>query len=604
MKRLVIMLLILAMICTPMTANAASVLKIHYKGKTVNYKNTLLNVTYNGKKMNLSKTPGILMNNNGMVPFMDVFVSSSIKAKGSYNKGSKKITLKSGKNTVVMKLGSKTALVNGKTKKMPIAPTQVKYLSSGKTKILVPSRFVSENLGYIYTWYSKTGTVAIEKTGMLIEYGGNQYNYNGSTVKFYVDEEEITTKIPGILVGGYTLAPVEEVLIQSGLGVNYAYDPENKILRLSANNNAIELNMGDTNALLNGEDISLPTAPLEVLYKDTNKVYIMVPVEYVTQKLGFYYEYDDNGKSANIYSSKPVKETSYEDLPNEIRISKGINSLSNVTLLDDYRNRQYIITVPGNQSAYFTNIVPMIEDSTRAAYEVLLNNEGNTQIIIKTNIIRGFEITESDLDFIVTVKAPKDIYSKIVFLDAGHGGTVNGALGTNYGNNLIEKDVTLSIVEKMKEVADLNKDIKVYYSRLEDVTLTNSERGKMANEIGADIFLSVHINASPEVSNRGSLLMYSSKYDQKADSGLSSSKMAYFMKSYLTSAVGSEERAMLRGNIEVLNSSIMPAVLLEVAFLSNDEDVEILQDDDKLTTIGEGIYQGIVDLLIEYPPTR
>lgn len=604
MKRLLIMLVILAMICSPITANAASVLKIHYNGKTVDYKETHLTVTYNGKKMNLSNTPGILMNKNGMVPFMDVFVNSSIKAKGSYNKETKKITLKLGKNTVVMKLGSKTATVNGKTKKMPIAPVQVKYISSGKTKILVPSRFVAENLGFIYSWYSKTGTVAIEKKGLMIEYGGNQYNYKGSIVNFFVDEVQMTTDMPGILIGGYTLAPVEEVLVNSGLGVDYGYDPGTKVLTLSANGNTIELTMGETNALLNGENTTLPTAALEVLYKENNQTYIMVPVEYVTQKLGFYYEYDGVTKAANINSSKPVEETSTEDLPNEIRISKGMNNLSNVIQMDDYSNRQYILTVPGNQIAYYNSNLPMIEDPTRATYEALLDNEGNTQIILKTNIIRGFEVKESDSEFIITVKAPKDIYSKIVFVDAGHGGTVNGALGTNYGNTLIEKDVTLSIVKKMKEVADRNSAIKVYYSRLEDVTVANSERAKMANEIGADIYISVHINASTDTTAKGSLIMYSSKYDQIAESTLSSSKMAYFLKSYLTNAVGSDERAMLRGNIEVLNSSTMPAVLLEVAFLSNEEDAAILQDDARLTTIGEGIYQGIVDLLAEYTPTR
>lgn len=154
----------------PIRAEAASALKIHYNGKTVSYKGIRPKVTYNGKQINLSKNPAILLNNNGMVPFMDVFVNSQIKAKGSYNSKTKKITLKYGDNTVVMKLGSSTASVNGKAKKMPTAPVQVKYAASKKTKILVPSRFVAENLGLLYSWYSKTGTAAIE-TGMLIEYG-------------------------------------------------------------------------------------------------------------------------------------------------------------------------------------------------------------------------------------------------------------------------------------------------------------------------------------------------------------------------------------------------------------------------------------------------
>ncbi|ROR28157.1 N-acetylmuramoyl-L-alanine amidase [Mobilisporobacter senegalensis] len=604
MKKLITILLLLVMICTPATVNAASVLKIRYSGKTVNYKDTRLKATYNGENINLSKNPGILMDKNGMVPFMDVFVNSAMKVKGSYNSKTKKITLKNGKNTVVMKLGSKTATVNGKSKKMPAAPVQVQYISSGRTKILVPSRFVAENLGFLYSWYSKTGTIAIENKGLLIEYGGNQYNYKGSTVEFFVDEEQVASEIPGILIGGYTLAPVREVLADSVLGVDYSYDEADKTLVLSANGNTMKLTIGKKEAVLNGGNITLPAAPLAILYKENNQTYIMVPVEYVTQKLGFYYEYDGTAKSASLYTKKPGKEPSAEELPNEIHISKGINTLSGITQLDDYVNRQYILTVPGNQVPFYTSNIPDIMDSSRASCEVSLNNQGNTDIRIRTNIIRGFKVTETDSEFVITIKAPKDMYSKIVFLDAGHGGSAKGAQGSNYGNNLIEKDVTLSIVKKMKEAADKNNDIKVYYSRLDDATVTNSERTKMANEIDGDIFVSVHINASTDTSAKGSLIMYSSKYDQTAGSGLSSSKMAYFLKPYLSNAVGSDDRAMLRGNIEVLNSSAMPAVLLEVAFLSNEEDVKILQDDTRLTVIAEGIYQGIKDLFVKYPPTR
>lgn len=606
LKKIGALLLIVAIFFQPLTANAASSMKIRYNGTTKTYTDKQIKVTYNGEKVALNKTPGILIGGNGMLPYEEVFVKSNIKAKATYNKSTKKITIISGKNKVVMKLGSKTASVNGKTKKMPAAPLQVKYLSTGKTKIVVPSRFVAENLGFLYYWYSKTGTVAIEKKGLMIEYSDKQYNYQGSQVTFYVDGEKINTKLPGFLSKGYTLAPAQEVYSNSNLNINYSYDEVSQELVLSTSDKIIKLTMGSQEAYVNDELITLPTAPLEVLYLTNNQTYIMIPAEFVTQSLGLYYEYDESTKAANISSLESEQETNPEDLINEIRMSKGSNALTNVVTYDDYWNRRYVLTLPGNQVAYYTENIPVVEDSSRAKVTVSLNNEGNTDIIIKTNIIRGFEVVETDSEIIVTVKAPKDIYSNIVMVDAGHGGSAKGAQGANYGNTLVEKEVTLAIVKELKLKADQNNDnIKFYYTRLEDSTITNAERAKMTNEMEADIFLSVHINAHGEDPTiRGSEVLYSSKFNQQAKSSLTSSKLAYAMKATLVDAVGSKERSIIRSNIEVLNSTNMPSALLEVAFLSNEEDVEILEDSNRIARIGEGIYEGIVDIFNIYQTKR
>lgn len=81
-----------------------------------------------------------------------------------------------------------------------------------------------------------------------------------------------------------------------------------------------------------------------------------------------------------------------------------------------------------------------------------------------------------------------------VVLDAGHGGKDNGARG-EYSN---EKDLTLAIVMKVgKLINDSLKDVQPFYTRNSDTYPSLKERHEIANQAGADLFISVHINSTP-----------------------------------------------------------------------------------------------------------
>lgn len=77
-----------------------------------------------------------------------------------------------------------------------------------------------------------------------------------------------------------------------------------------------------------------------------------------------------------------------------------------------------------------------------------------------------------------------------VWLDAGHGGKDPGALG----NSLREKDITLSVTNKVAAILKRHK-ISVGQSRATDIFLSLDNRAKQANSFNADIFVSIHTNA-------------------------------------------------------------------------------------------------------------
>ncbi|MEZ4402619.1 MAG: N-acetylmuramoyl-L-alanine amidase [Kofleriaceae bacterium] len=88
----------------------------------------------------------------------------------------------------------------------------------------------------------------------------------------------------------------------------------------------------------------------------------------------------------------------------------------------------------------------------------------------------------------------------LVVLDAGHGGSNSGATGTVAG--LLEKQLTLAVARRVRDllVAD---GVDVRLTRDRDATLTLRQRAALANQHAADVFVSIHANASPERVQRG-----------------------------------------------------------------------------------------------------
>jgi len=84
---------------------------------------------------------------------------------------------------------------------------------------------------------------------------------------------------------------------------------------------------------------------------------------------------------------------------------------------------------------------------------------------------------------------------KVIVIDAGHGGKDTGAIGIN---NIKEKEVVLNVV---KEIIRLNKtifdnELDIYLTRYKDTLISLSDRSQLAKELKADVFVSLHCNAS------------------------------------------------------------------------------------------------------------
>lgn len=168
-----------------------------------------------------------------------------------------------------------------------------------------------------------------------------------------------------------------------------------------------------------------------------------------------------------------------------------------------------------------------------------------------------------------------------VILDAGHGGADPGA--TYEGRQ--EKDDTLALALAVGRILEENC-INVKYTRTTDVYDTPFEKAQIANNSGADYFVSIHRNAylTPNTSKGIETLVYN-------DEGIKA-KMARNINSNLEE-LGFENRGVTeRPNLVVLRRTGIPAVLVETGFIDNDEDNVLF--DEKFNEVADAIAQGII----------
>ncbi|WP_079761311.1 GBS Bsp-like repeat-containing protein [Streptococcus suis] len=194
--------------------------------------------------------------------------------------------------------------------------------------------------------------------------------------------------------------------------------------------------------------------------------------------------------------------------------------------------------------------------------------------------------------------------SYTVYIDPGHGGRDSGA---SYGG-VHEKNLALSVSNKLRENL-LKYGINVLMTRTGDYDVDfKTERSRMTNASNADLFISIHFNATGAgVSNATGIETYWYQYDPKYQPKINkemhnnptrlaeSEILANKVQESLIKETGAVNRGVRRETFAVLRETAIPAILVELGFMDNPSELQVIKQDSYHTRLAKALAQGVMN---------
>ena len=290
------------------------------------------------------------------------------------------------------------------------------------------------------------------------------------------------------------------------------------------------------------------------------------------------------------YHEQKIEVETREEIGDAIRmiLPKEL-ALTDVRVTNAYGQRRIEVVFPGLDESIL-NRYPIVGSTSHINDMEVWSGKDGLHVEFVTDRIMEPVMSQKGQYCYLKFENPWDLYDHIVVVDAGHGG---GKPGTVMGE-VKEKSINLAIVKKLKKLLDEQSEIKVYYTRLSDADVELEDRVGLANEVHADIFLSVHQNAlgNSYNSTNGTQVLYS----QSDSSKPGSRELAKILLSHVTDKLQSKDMGLIKGDvIYIIREADMPVALVEVGFVTNLEENAKLTSEIYQQDVAQALYEGILE---------
>ena len=185
----------------------------------------------------------------------------------------------------------------------------------------------------------------------------------------------------------------------------------------------------------------------------------------------------------------------------------------------------------------------------------------------------------------ITSGSTKGLAGKKIMIDAGHGGRDVGAAH----NSLMESELVLDISLKVQQLLE-QLGVTVVMTRDTDVFLSLAERVELANSANVDAFVSIHANSAANTAAKGTETYWNSTYV-----GEESKRLATAIQKQLLEKLKTVDRGVKQANFQVIRQTRMPSVLVEVGFISNEEEAKRMLTQEFRVQAAHAIVDGLVD---------
>jgi N-acetylmuramoyl-L-alanine amidase len=305
---------------------------------------------------------------------------------------------------------------------------------------------------------------------------------------------------------------------------------------------------------------------------------------------------------------KGISGVRYDSVNRELRISKDFfMDINNLQSINDYLRCNYTFVLPASAEVLGRGEISILDGFINS---VTLGRDtaGNVHLTFNTARILRFSVHEETDYYVIRAHLPRDVSPFIVVIDPGHGGS---APGTSH-NGIVEKELVLIVSHMVMQLLDADPFITAFMTRNSDADVSLLGRAEFANNLGADLFVSIHANAAelrrgvinPDVN--GIETWYTiGTLEEEGDYDIDSRQLATILQRNMVSGTGANNRGLRNApNFVVLYETKMPSVLLELGFLTNAAEAAKLGDTQYQWTLANAIYKGIVEAFAVHTPAR
>ena len=473
-------------------------------------------------------------------------------------------------------------------------------------------------------------------------------SFAADEISLVINNKKVECEVPPVISNDRTLVPVR-VLFEH-YDAKVSWNGELRQVMVISGTTVMIFNIDSKIVYLNGAAYTLDAPP--VIINDRT----LVPVRFISEKLGYTVGWDSATRTVSVSKPKETtssvtitKPSSKNEDKNKIELSSiKVNEKSDyseimVTLSQKLAPKVMTLKEPHRLIFDFYGAKCLIDDGNhKFKSDVLVEtrwaiHDEFTRIVVETkeectykiNYISGknckisvFAKDDSKKDDEKTPSGdssdktneenssssaekekPVIVYSgtPVVVIDPGHGGYDPGAVGKDDEGNdiLFEKDVCLDISKRVKSILSQN-GVGVIMTRTTDVAFGEDElndllaRCDIANNSEACLFVSIHNNAFTNNKANGVCVLYSG-LEPASDYGITGKEFAQNIQNELVDATGLYDRGIVESpGIVVLKKTLMPAVLVECAFITCPTDRAHLESDSGKQKIAQAISDGIL----------
>lgn len=459
-------------------------------------------------------------------------------------------------------------------------------------------------------------------------YDNEWHTYEGNFFDLKVNGEKLNCEVPPIIFNDYSVVPARDVFEK--LGATVEWNGENQQVTIEYGNTHVELYINSTTAIKNGKKELMPIAPKLINGKT------MIPARYVGESLGFDVNFDGNSGTISI-DAKPVYSTtlnSYTHSKSKDTVTVTFNFTKSVEyshfllkeparIVIDTKDTKQGATLKNNTQTGYEDVTTIRIGQQPAGIRIVIDlaeelkytvTKSGSKLVVKIGSVSTItpapdeDKDTEDEDTEDTTKEPEETTppepvipdppsyppTRTVCIDPGHGGEDPGAIHTDEDGTIWrESEINLGVALMVRDILEQN-NVTVVMTRETDETVELTTRAPFANEKQTALFVSIHTNSFAGEAANG-IETWGTLETSATYAGVTDKDLAENIQNAVIARTGANPRGIKdTTTLAVIRGSIMPSVLIEVGFISNTKERELMFSDDYRRKLAEGIAEGIL----------